>query len=135
MNRGDQLVSFGDSGDQRTGADSLVSNFTASCDLRLNFSDSENLFSDLPSGEMISQFTVAFAALVCELSRLTSTLISGLPCGMLFLKSALHKNPIRRDGHRRSLVQPDVAVDARAFVKPAFDFVASTSTAMVFLPP
>ena len=34
----------------------------------------------------------------------------------------MHKHPVRRDGDRRGLVQPDVAVDARAFVKPALGF-------------
>ena len=92
-NGGDELVKFGDSGDQRTGEEIFVSNFTVLCDLRFNFSDSENFFSDLPSGEMISQFTVAFAALVCVLSRLTSTLISGLPCGTLFSNSLCTKIP------------------------------------------
>ena len=54
----------------------------------------------------------------------------------LFLEIAVNKNPVRRDGHRRGLVQPDVAVNARAFVKPAFELaVASTRTAMMFLPP
>ena len=50
-------------------------------------------------------------------------------------KFAPHKNPVRRDGHRRGFVQPDVAVNARALVKPAFELLASTRTVMTFLPP
>ena len=92
------------------------------CDSRFNFSDPENCFSDLPSGEMISQFTIAVTALVSVLSRVASTWISAWPRRHVVLEFRADKNPVRRDGHRRGLVQPDVTVDARAFVKPALGF-------------
>src|ERR1017187_10303244 len=39
----------------------------------------------------------------------------------IIFKFAGSKNPIRRDGHRRGLVHPDVAVNTRALVKPALE--------------
>ena len=36
-------------------------------------------------------------------------------------RPAGNKNPVRRDGHRRGLVQPDMAVNARALVEPALE--------------
>ena len=45
-----------------------------------------------------------------------------LPGWNVILKFRPDINPVRRDGHRRGLVQPDMPVDARTFVKPAFRF-------------
>src|ERR1035441_764398 len=39
--------------------------------------------------------------------------------GDAILQLAANINPVRRDGHRRGLVQPHVTIDAGAFVKPA----------------
>src|SRR3954470_22168971 len=84
---------MGASGDQRTGEDNLPTNLTARSELRSNVAGSENCFSDLPSGERISQLTVASAEFVLELSNRASTAISGLPSGMFPSNSLCTKIP------------------------------------------
>ncbi len=37
------------------------------------------------------------------------------------LELGINENPVRRDGHRRGLLQPGVAINARAFVEPALE--------------
>ena len=39
----------------------------------------------------------------------------------IVIKLAVNKNPVRRDGQRRGFLQPDMAVNARALVKPALE--------------
>ena len=40
--------------------------------------------------------------------------------GHIVLKIAVDKNSLRRDGNRRGFVEPDMAVNARPFIKPTF---------------
>src|SRR5208283_3697080 len=42
--------------------------------------------------------------------------------GKVVLELAVNKNSIRRNGDRRGFYQPDMAVNSRALVKPAFKF-------------
>ena len=44
-----------------------------------------------------------------------------VPLRHIILELAVNKHPVRRDGHRRGLVQPDVTVNPRALVKPALE--------------
>jgi len=74
----------------------------------------------LPSGETISDFTVASAGLVPRIQQFRLNLNFRWTFGRVLL--LLHtKMPSGAMGQRRGCHEPDVAVDARALVKPALE--------------
>ena len=89
----------------------------------------------LPSGATWPNRTVGPPRRSFELSSRVSTWIAAGPSGTLFVNFALDENPVRRDRQRAGLDQPDMPVNAGAFVKPPLELRGIHADRHRVLPP